>query len=117
LQALRSKVIKRIDYGVSPKPPSFDEQIRVIYAEDHLHAFQKARLIGDQEAMHTKVEIDKLIKWKFIDIAELYLFEPSLDGAEMYSLKTSYANADAYIRETQKKALSIFDEAVTQFTG
>ena len=74
-------------------------------------------MIGDQEAMHSKVAIDELIRWKFIDIAELYLFEPSLDGAEMYSLKTTYANAEAYIRETQKKALSIFDEAVTHFTG
>ena len=68
------KLVFRIEYGVSSQPPAFDEQIRVIYAEDHLHAFQKARLIGDQEAMHSKVAIDELIRWKFIDIAELYLF-------------------------------------------
>ena len=112
-----AKLVYRILCGDGSHTPQFDEQLRLVMADDDLHAFQKARLIGDQEAMHSKVAIDELIRWKFIDIAELYLFEPSLDGAEMYSLKTTYANAEAYIRETQKKALSIFDEAVTHFTG
>ena len=117
MQWYLAKLVFRIDCGITAQPPSFDEQIRLIYAEDNLHAFQKARLIGDMETDHSKGQIDLPIKWKFVDIAELYLFDHLLDGAEMYSRKITYANADAYIRETQKKALCLFDEAVANFTA
>lgn len=99
------------------KPAEFDEQIRLIYADDDLHAFQKARLLGEKEG-ETQVQCaESLISWKFIDVCELHTLDQLIDGAEMYSRICEQENADAYIRDTQKKALYLFDHAVDRFTG
>ncbi len=93
----------------------FDEQLRLIHAEDDLHAFQKARLIGEKEGEVRVQCAGSLICWKFIDVCEIHKLDPLIDGAEMYSQIRIQANADAYIRETQRRALFLFDNAVNQF--
>ena len=103
--------------GHHNQPAEFDEQIRLINAEDELHAFQKARLIGEKEG-ELKVECaGSVMCWKFIDVCELHQLDTCIDGAEMYSQIRVQDNADAYIRDTQKKALYLFDHAIDRFTG
>ena len=109
------KLVYKINYATLLKENTFDEQIRLIYAEDDLHAFQKARLIGHKEANSFQKESSALIEWKFVDVSELHPINIWVDGAEMFSIKLSCKNADEYIRETQKKALHLFDLAVSNF--
>ena len=42
-----AKLVFRIHCGNGNHTPQFDEQLRLIYAEDELHAFHKARLLGE----------------------------------------------------------------------
>ena len=44
-----AKLVYRIICGEGAHTPQFDEQLRLIYAEDDLHAFQKARTTGHLE--------------------------------------------------------------------
>jgi hypothetical protein len=103
--------------GHCSQPAEFDEQIRLIHAEDELHAFQKARLMGEKEGEVQMQCSGSIINWKFVDITELHKLDAFIDGAEMYSQIRIQENADAYIRDTQKKALYLFDHAVNSFTG
>src|ERR1051326_2143892 len=47
-----AKIVYRIVCGDGNHTPQFDEQLRLIQASDELHAFQKARRLGEREQDH-----------------------------------------------------------------
>lgn len=110
-----SKLVFRIICGDGRHKAQFDEQLRVIFAEDELHAFQKARAIGERECMEE--HIIRRVQWKFIDVSELLLLSDFIDGAEIYSKITEEENADLYIRNTQKKAVQLLQDGLHSFTA
>lgn len=110
-----SKLVFRIICGDGRHKAQFDEQLRVIYAEDELHAFQKARSIGERECMEE--HIIRRVQWKFIDVSELLPLSDFIDGAEIYSKITEEENADLYIRNTQKRAVQLLQEGLHNFTA
>ena len=110
------KLVYRIIFKDSRCGSEFDEQIRLLYAEDNLHAFQKARLIGDRESCSQSNTKESLVQWKFIDVTEIHKLDTVIDGAEMYSHISAQENADTYIRTTRKKALYLFDHTMEQLT-
>jgi len=112
-----AKLVYRIHYSDCGGQSEFDEQLRLIFAEDKLHAFQKARMIGEKEEYSQSADSCALIRWKFIDVCELHQIDLLLDGAEMYSQISAQENADTYIRNTRKRALHLYDQAVEHFTG
>ncbi len=112
-----AKLVYRITCAEGDHTPQFDEQIRLISAEDHLHAFHKARIIGDSEGLHVNGNTVAAVRWKFIDVSELMPLVPLADGAEIYGCVKEEADADMYIRATQKKAIHLLQMALNQFTG
>jgi Domain of unknown function (DUF4288) len=110
-----SKLVFHIVCGEGLHTPQFDEQLRLIYAEDELHAFQKARTIGDKESM-VVVEA-KQVHWKFVDVSELYPIADFIDGAEIYSKVREEDNAELYIRNTQKRAVQLLQDGLHKFTS
>jgi Domain of unknown function (DUF4288) len=108
-----SKLVFRIICGDGLHKPQFDEQLRVIYAEDEFHAFQKARSIGERECMEEYIV--RRVQWKFIDVSELLLLSDFIDGAEIYSKITEEENADLYIRNTQKRAVQLLQDGLNNF--
>ena len=102
-----SKLVYRIICGEGSHTPQFDEQLRLIEAGDEKEAFDKATEIGKQEQDQFYNQQQKLVQWKFINIAELYKLSGLLDGAELYSRIQETENADLYIELTNKKAAHI----------
>jgi hypothetical protein len=111
-----AKLVYRIICSDVDNRSEFDEQLRLLFAEDELHAFQKARLLGDKETYSQTGLEETLIEWKFIDVSELHKIDIGTDGAEMYSHISIQDNPDVYIRNTHKRALHLFDHAVEHFT-
>ncbi len=108
-----SKLVFRIICGDGIHTSQFDEQLRLIKAEDELHAFQKARCIGERECMaasHTNN-----VQWKFIDVSELHLLSDFIDGAEIYSKITEEEDSAKYIRTTQKRATQLLQNGLNNF--
>jgi len=112
-----AKLVYRIICGQGNHTPQFDEQVRLIRAEDELHAFHKARLIGDNEAVNRMNDTTIAVRWKFVDVSELLPLVSMADGAEIYGGVKEEADADMYIRATQKKAIHLLQMALNQFTG
>ena len=110
-----AKLVFRIICGDGNHTPQFDEQLRLIYAEDNLHAFHRARLIGESETVQDEVLI--VVQWKFIDVSELHLLSELTDGAEIYSKINEEEDAALYIRNTQKRAAQLLQGGLHQFTG
>jgi Domain of unknown function (DUF4288) len=112
-----AKLVFRIFCGNGNHTPQYDEQLRLIYADDELHAFHKARLLGEDDCIKNAGEITVDVKWKFIDVIELHPLTLFTDGAEIYSVIKEEADADLYIRRIKKTATQLLQHSLHQFTG
>lgn len=112
-----TKLIYRIICGDGDHKPQFDEQLRLICAEDDLHAFQKARLLGEKEEDSFLNQVNKVVQWKFIDVSEIHKLDGLIDGAEMYSTITEEEDAETYIRITKNRAKHLFENTINQFVS
>ncbi len=112
-----AKLVFRIVCGTGNHTPQFDEQLRLIYAEDELHAFHKARLLGEGDCIKEEIESLVNVNWEFIDVTELHLLTCDIDGAEIYSVIKEEADANLYIRSVQKTATQLLQQGLHQFTG
>jgi len=111
-----AKIVYRIFCGNGLHTPQFNEQLRLIAAEDPLHAFYKARLIGERETTPTTNNA-VAVKWKFIDVTEILPIEKMSDGAELWSSTNEDKDADAYIRNTQQKANTLLQDGILEFNN
>ena len=99
-----AKLIFRIVCGDGNHTPQFDEQLRLISAEDNEQAFSKAQSLGQAEGDGFPGQY-KMVKWRFINVAELYRMTELIDGAELYSRVQETDDADAYIQLVNTRAM------------
>ena len=99
-----AKIIYRIICGEGAHTPQFDEQLRLIHADDDFHAFQKARLIGQKEEDNFLNQQQKPVRWKFLDITELHPLDELTDGAEIYSKIDEKDDAQNYIQQINTRS-------------
>ena len=109
-----SKLVYRIVCGEGKHLAQFDEQLRLIAAEDKEEAFRKAQSIGRNEEEVFYNSRQQIVKWEFVNISELYLLHELIDGAELYSRIEEKENADAYIYTVNQKAENLFFSQTTQ---
>ncbi|HEX3025054.1 MAG TPA: DUF4288 domain-containing protein [Chitinophagaceae bacterium] len=110
-----AKIVYQIICDKGLHTPQFDEQLRLIYAEDNLHAFYKARLLGEHEEDSFLNKLNKPICWKFIDVSEIHKLDNLVDGAEMYSKINEETNPEIFIRNTRLKATQLLEDYTLQF--
>ncbi len=110
-----SKLVFRVICGDGNHTPQFDEQLRLVFAEDEFHALNKSRILGDNESANT--EITAGAQWKFIDVSELLPLTDFIDGAEIFSKIVEEEHPDFYINNTKKKASNLFQEGLHKFTS
>jgi hypothetical protein len=99
-----SKIVFRIICGEGQHTPQFDEQLRLIIADNEQEAFDKAMIIGEKEQDGFYNQDQKLVQWKFVNVAELYKLSGLLDGAEVYSRIQETDDPERYIEFTNRKA-------------
>src|SRR3954470_1301191 len=112
-----AKIVYQIICGEGDHTAQFDEQLRLIHAENNLHAFHKARNIGKQEEDCFLNYVNKPVQWKFIDVSEIHLLDVLSDGAEVYSKICEDDNAEIYIRGVRLKAAHLLETGSFQATG
>ena len=109
-----AKIVYQIVCGEGNHTPQFDEQLRLIHAENNLHAFNKARNIGRHEEDCFLNYVNKPVQWKFIDVSEIHLLDVLTDGAEVYSKICEDENEDVYIRAVRLKAALLLESSSYQ---
>lgn len=98
------KLVYRIICGEGNHTPQFDEQLRLIEANDNFQAFQKARLLGHREQDNFMNANDKPVHWKFLDVTEILEMNNLSDGIEIYSQIKEEPDAKTYISFINQKA-------------
>lgn len=102
-----AKIVYQIICGNGQHTAQFDEQLRLIKADNEEMAFNKARLIGNHgEDSFTNMN-QELVQWKFINVAELYPFAELTDGTELYSMIKETSDSDSYIHFVEQKARNL----------
>ena len=109
------KLVFRIICGDGQHTPQFDEQLRLICAANEEVAFAKAVVLGECEQEGFFNQENKLVQWKFINVAELYKLSGLLDGAELYSRIQETDNPDLYIELTNRRAEHIRSNTTHRF--
>ena len=102
-----TKIIFRIICRNGDHTPQFDEQLRLIKADDEQEALVKAQQLGQKESDAFVNAKEQPVQWKFINIAELYKINGFIDGAELYSRIYETDDADEYINLINRKAENI----------
>ena len=111
-----SKLVFQVICGEGNHTAQFEEQFRLLHAEDALHAFHKARLLGEGDQLQYAKPSAAKVKWKFIDVTELFPLRPGIDGAAVYSVIKEEAEAALYIRTVQRSAVLLLQQSLHQFT-
>ncbi|MBO9570698.1 MAG: DUF4288 domain-containing protein [Chitinophagaceae bacterium] len=98
-----AKIVFRIICGEGQHTPQFDEQLRLIGAQNEAEAFEKAKAIGENDQETFLNQKNQVVHWKFINVPELYKLSLT-DGAEMYSRVQETEHAGNFIDAINKKA-------------
>ena len=99
------KIVYQIICGNGNHTAQFDEQLRLISAEEEPGAIAKAMTIGKQEEEMFENDKKQLVQWKFINVTEVYPLSSLIDGAELYSQVKEADDVDAYRSFIHHKAI------------
>lgn len=99
-----AKLVFQIVCGDGNHAAQFDEQLRLVNACSAAEAFEKAADIGHREEEVFLNEKDELVRWQFVNIAELNPLQHLTDGAELYSRITEADDAVAYCTFVNRRA-------------
>lgn len=99
-----SKIVYQIICGNGEHMAQFDEQLRLIKANNKEEAFHHATRIGKEEEEIFLNDKQQLVHWRFINVSVLYKLDDLIDGAELYSRIEERDDADEYIHILHKKA-------------
>ena len=101
------KLVYQIICGEGLHTAQFDEQLRFVKAGDEEEALHKACVIGVQEEETFYNNKQQLVRWKFINVAELYCLTELNDGAEVFSQIRESSDAPAYCSFVHHKAAAL----------
>ena len=109
-----AKIVYQIICGEGAHTAQFDEQLRLIAADEEVEAFNKATEIGRQESEIFCNDKRQLVQWKFVNISELYRISQFINGAELYSQIKETDDGDAYSNFVHHKAKTIQEKHTHQ---
>lgn len=83
----------------------FDEQMRLIQADELAWAVEKARVLGWLEQSG---DTEDSVSWRFIDVADIRKIEAWDDGMQLCTHTIEAENAEDYIRLTKINSTKAF---------
>ncbi len=101
-----AKIIFRIINIEGNSRAQFDEQLRLVKAESKCGAFEKATAFGRESEARSNSYSD-VIKWQFVNVAEVNPISALEDGAELYCNIHECETPDVYIGWANHKAALI----------
>ncbi len=104
------KLIFLVRSGAGTHTPQFDEQWRLIRADEVAWAHEKATVLGRLEEAHILNDYAQTVEWKFIEVMDIQKITSMEDGDQLFSATQEPIDADAYIEEVKlrsKKSIAL----------
>ncbi len=98
------KMVFQIICGNGKHTAQFEEQIRLIRADDATAAISKSTLLGKQEEQTFFNHSQQSVCWKLIAVTDIYPFVSDIDGAEIFSRISEEEQPASYIHAVQMRS-------------
>lgn len=98
------KLVYQVVSGEGAHTPQFDEQLRLIRADELDWAWEKAKVLGQIGAFNFINDHKLEVKWKFVDVVDVYEIGEIEDGVQIYSYTEEPEDVIAYLNLTKTKA-------------
>ena len=98
------RLVYQVVSGEGNHVPQFDEQLRLIQADELNWAREKALVLGQIGAFKFQNTRSQNVTWKFIDVTDVFEIAAIEDGAQLYSMTEEPADVDAYMELTKARA-------------
>jgi hypothetical protein len=102
-----TKLVFNIAVNNTENCKQFDEQLRLIAANNPTEAYYKAKLIGENEQLSFINSNNDYLQWNFIDVSEVNLLTEVKDGMQLYSTTFETENSVEYINDIKLRGLYI----------
>jgi len=115
-----AKLVFQVISGDGLQAPQFDEQWRLIKADEIIWAHEKARVLGWLEQGRFDAEHRRKVEWRFIEVAEIQQITTMEDGVELYSTTEEPLDANAYVdlvRIRGQKSLALAQNRELELLG
>lgn len=115
-----AKLVFQVISGDGLQAPQFDEQWRLIKADEIIWAHEKARVLGWLEQGRFDAEHRRKVEWRFIEVAEIQQITTMEDGVELYSTTEEPLDANAYVdlvRIRAQKSLALAQNRELELLG
>ena len=99
-----AKFVYQIISGDGNHTPQFDEQLRLIRAEEFNWAKEKAILLGQLGEYSFVNQQQQTVTWKFINVVDMTLVQTLEDGAELYSVTEEPTDVNSYLEVVSTRA-------------
>ena len=103
-----AKLIFQVRRGEGAHTPQFDEQWRLIRADEVAWAYEKASVLGRLDESSFLNDRDELVTWKFIEVADIHRIGSLEDGEQLFSATKEPLDANAYIAQIKLKSIKAF---------
>jgi hypothetical protein len=111
-----AKLIFRIISGQGEHRPQFDEQLRLLSAENWQQALEKAEALGAQGQDTFLNNKQQKVQWQFINVAELSVLGNLKDGLELHYRIAEPHDPDQYIESVHQRAAQIAGRSFAHFS-
>ena len=98
------KLVYQVVSGDGAHTPQFDEQLRLIRAEELDWARAKAKVLGQIGAFSFLSNRKEEVNWRFIDVVDICEIGEIEDGAQLYSTTEEPQDVPSYLNIIKAKA-------------
>ncbi len=102
-----AKLVFSIETNAAHASAQFDEQVRLVKANNDNEAYFKIRRIGKTEEVSFSNTTSNNLQWQFIDVSEMVCIGDITDGIEVYSNTVEVEEKNNYINAVLKKGMGI----------
>ncbi len=103
-----AKWIFQLRSGEGTHAPQFDEQWRLIRADEVAWAYEKASVLGRLDESSFLKQQSEMVLWKFIEVADIHLIGRLEDGVQLFSSTEEPQDASVYIEQIKMKSKNAF---------
>lgn len=104
------KIIFEIKIEGRNSAPQFEEQFRLIKADELEWAIEKATILSKMEESAFLNDRNQKVEWEFVKIVELLPLEGIDDGMQLYAQTEEPENVNAYLEVIKRKANQLTDK-------
>lgn len=110
LQWFLAKLVFQISVDGKDHTPQFEEQFRLIKADELAWAVEKATIIGRMDENNFLNTRQQRVYWKFIETVDVLPLDGINDGMELYVQTEEPENVNSYIEIVKSKARRLTDK-------